>query len=130
VNGSTVFEVSSAFFDRLDKNEKARTELKRYNRIVQLHVSDGKDVCVRIHDGNASVTYSQTEKPDLEMRADTAIYRQLFNGELSPGKAWWDKKLWLGPDEGGWVDTSIPDYPWFTRILHWFAPGTDKLRSS
>lgn len=126
MNQSTVSQMLTSFFDRLDKNEKAKTELKRYDRVIHFHVTDGRDVTVTARGGDVSVVPGKKDKPDLQMRADTATYAAVLEGRMTPGKAWWDKKLWLGSDIAGWVDTSKPDYPWFTRILHWFAPGPDK----
>ena len=126
VKDPTVFEMMTRFFDRIYKNEKAQTELKRYDKTVQFHVSDGREVYATIKDGNVSVAYGQLKTPDLEMRASTETYQKILGGKVSPGKAWWDKTLWLGSDGMGWTDTSVPDYPWLTRMFHWFAPGTDK----
>ena len=79
-------------------------------------MTDGEDVIVKVEGGVASVIRGKAENPDLELRSDTFTYASILNGELSPGKAWFQRKLLLG-----WIDRSKPYYPWFTRIIHWFS---------
>jgi putative sterol carrier protein len=112
----TLLKLLTSFFDRLNKNEKAQGELKRFNKTIQFYVSDGEDVLVKVENAAASVAPGRAENPDLELWADTATYASLLKGEVSPGNVWWNRKLKLG-----WVDRSKPFYPWFTRMIHWFS---------
>ncbi len=112
----TVLKLLTSFFNRLNKNERAKEELKRFNKTIQFHVTDGEDVLAKVENAVASVAPGKAENPDLELWADTATYASLLNGDLSPGNAWWNRKLKLG-----WVDRSKPFYPWFTRMIYWFS---------
>lgn len=111
-----VLQLLLSFFKRLDEIKKAKEELGRFNKTIQFHVTDGEDVLVKVENAVVAVAPGKAENPDLELWADTATYASLLQGEVSPGNAWWNRKLKLA-----WVDRSKPFYPWFTRIIHWFS---------
>ncbi len=115
-----LFELLKSFLDRLNKNGKAKAELQRFDKTIQFHVTDGEDLLVKVKNGAASVAPGGAKDPDLELWANTAMYVSLLRGEVSPGHAWWERKLKLG-----WVDRSKPFYPWFTRMIHRFSHEQD-----
>lgn len=110
-------ELAQEFFERLASQATLSQELSRFNRKVLFRVLDGEDFAVEIHGGKVSFTAGSFAEPDMEMEADKETFTRLFQGEVSPGAAWAEAKLWLGGPHEGWSDTSKPDYPWLTRLI-------------
>lgn len=98
------------FLKRLIKKEEALGLLRTKDNTIIFQVSDGEPFTLIVNNGEISLRRGEVENSDLQLEADTNTYLRLFNGEISPAKAWVERKLffrgipWLG-------------FPWITRLI-------------
>lgn len=109
--GTDLFEMAEDFFlKRLIQKEKALKHLKTQNKVIIFNVSNGEPFTLVVKNGEIRLEKGEEKNSDLQLKADTDTYINLFNGRVSPARAWVDGKLffkgipWLG-------------YPWVTRLI-------------
>jgi len=52
------------------------------------------------------------DDPDLLVKCDQEVFRQVFRGLLSPGEAWMGDRWWIGGAFSDYVGTS-----WMMRLI-------------
>ncbi len=86
--------------------------IARHNRAIQFMIEDEPPFVVDVRDGNISLSKGSLDDPDLAVKANADVFRQVFRGLLSPGEAWMDDQWWIGGAFSDYVGTS-----WMMRLI-------------
>lgn len=89
-----------------------REFIARHNRTVQFEIEGEAPFMVDVRDGRVTIREGSSADPDLAIRANPDVFRQVFRGLLSPGEAWMDDKWWVGGAFSDYVGTS-----WLMRLI-------------
>ncbi|UCE36871.1 MAG: SCP2 sterol-binding domain-containing protein [Thermoplasmata archaeon] len=81
---------------KMEEDEKLKEEIKDFDGVFLLDVTDGESYHVAINKGDVGeLTKGEVDDPRLTVTADTATLTALMSGELSPMKAFALRKIKL-----------------------------------
>ena len=81
---------------KMEEDEKMREDLKEFEGVFLLDVTDGESYHVTINKGDVGdLTKGKVDEPRLTVTADTETLTALMSGELSPMKAFALRKIKL-----------------------------------
>lgn len=84
----------------------------RHNRSIQFAVQGEDPFVVDVRNGKIEVYKGTLDDPDLLVKCDQEVLRQVFRGLLSPGEAWMSDRWWIGGAFSDYVGTS-----WMMRLI-------------
>jgi putative sterol carrier protein len=80
--------------DRIEKDEKIREDLKEFDGIFQLAISDGESYHIALKKGEVGeLIKGLVENPRLTVTSDTKTLKALMSGEMSAIKAFALRKI-------------------------------------
>lgn len=109
----TSYQLAQEIFVQGLAGDPANREfMGRHNRTIQFEIEGEPPFIVELRDGKLSMREGVCADPDLGVKANPDIFRQVFRGLMSPGEAWMDDKWWVGGAFSDYVGTS-----WMMRLI-------------
>jgi len=100
------------FLDGLARDPENADFVARHNRAIQFTIENEDPFVVDVRNGKIEVYKGTLDDPDLAVKSDPEVFRQVFRGLLSPGEAWMSDRWWIGGAFSDFVGTS-----WMMRLI-------------